>query len=110
MQETVTLKSSSTASPPILRSQEFQDLVRKKTRFSLGLTLITMLVYFGFLFMVAFKKNVLSILVTDNIPLGIPLGISVILLSCLITGVYVYWANKFYDPAIAAIKNKLGEK
>ncbi|MGC8852967.1 MAG: DUF485 domain-containing protein [Hydrogenobacter sp.] len=37
---------------------------------------------------------------------GIPIGIAIIVLSWLLTGVYVFWTNSFYDKAVEEIKNK----
>lgn len=93
----------------VLRDPEFRDLVRRKNAISIVLTLATMLVYYGFIFLIAFGKPVLARKITENVTLGIPIGIGVILLSCLFTGIYVRWANRNYDPAAAAFKRKLGE-
>jgi uncharacterized membrane protein (DUF485 family) len=39
---------------------------------------------------------------------GIPLGIGVIVLSWIFTGVYVRWANARYDALVERVKSKLG--
>jgi len=83
--------------------------MQRKTRVSIGLTFATILVYFGFIFLVAFKKTFLAQKVTENITLGIPVGIGVILATCFFTGIYVLWANKKYDPEVQSYKQKLGE-
>jgi uncharacterized membrane protein (DUF485 family) len=93
----------------VLRDPEFQALVRKKNSISILLTVATMIVYYGFIFLIAFDKAVLARKITENVTLGIPVGIGVILLSCLFTGIYVYWANGKYDPSVAHFKRKLGE-
>ena len=93
----------------VLRDRDFQTLVRKKNSISILLTLATIAVYYGFIFLIAFGKPVLAQKVTENVTLGIPIGIGVILLSCVFTGVYVMWANRNYDPAVASFKRKLGE-
>jgi uncharacterized membrane protein (DUF485 family) len=68
-----------------------------------------MAVYYGFIFLIAFGKPVLAKKITENVTLGIPVGIGVIVLSCLFTGIYVYWANGKYDPSVAHFKRKLEE-
>jgi uncharacterized membrane protein (DUF485 family) len=93
----------------VLRDPQFKELMRKKTLVSIGLTLATMAVYYGFIFLVAFDKAFLAKKITENITLGIPVGLAVILLTCLFTGIYVSWANKNYDPAVKSFKRKLGE-
>jgi uncharacterized membrane protein (DUF485 family) len=93
----------------VLRDPDFVELMRKKTVVSISLTLATMVVYYGFIFLVAFHKEFLAIKVTENITMGIPVGIGVILLTCCFTGIYVVWANRNYDPAVKAFKRKLGD-
>ena len=93
----------------VLRDPEFHSLVRKKNSISILLTLATMAVYYGFIFLIAFDKAVLARKISENVTLGIPIGIGVIVLSCVFTGIYVLWANRNYDPAVSALKRKLGE-
>jgi uncharacterized membrane protein (DUF485 family) len=93
----------------VLRDPEFHSLMRKKTTVSIILTLATMADYYGFIFLIAFDKSVLARKISENVTLGIPIGIGVIVLSCVFTGVYVWWANREYDPAVAAFKRKMGE-
>ena len=93
----------------VLRDPEFHSLVRKKNSISIILTLATMAVYYGFIFLIAFDKAVLARKISENVTLGLPIGIGVIVLSCVFTGIYVLWANRKYDPAVAAFKRKLGE-
>jgi len=42
------------------------------------------------------------------VTVGIPLGIGVIVLSWIFTGIYILWSNKKYDQKISALKEKLG--
>ncbi len=108
MQESGTLEATHSTVHEILTNPDFQALVGRKTFVSVGLTLATMAVYYGFIFLVAFHKAVLAKKITENITLGIPVGIGVILITCVFTGIYVVWANKNYDPAVKAFKNKMG--
>ncbi len=62
--------------------------------------------YFGFIFVLAFKKDILSQKVSEGLTVGIPVGIAIIVISWLLTGIYVYWANTYYDRAVEEIKNK----
>ena len=39
--------------------------------------------------------------------LGIPLAVSVILASWLLTVIYVVWANAIYDPEVKRLRAKL---
>ena len=62
------------------------------------------LVYFGFIALVAFKPALLGRLLHEGLSLGILLGALVIVAAWLLTFVYVSWANRVYDPALAALR------
>lgn len=108
MKEIETLETRNVTVKEVLADPEFRTLVKKKNSISILLTLATMAVYYGFIFLIAFDKSILAKKITENVTLGIPVGIGVILATCLFTGIYVKWANGKYDPAVAAFKRKLG--
>jgi uncharacterized membrane protein (DUF485 family) len=64
----------------LLEAPQFQALSRRKNAISLVLTVATLLVYFGFIFLLAFSPATLAARVGST-TLGIPLGIGVIVLS-----------------------------
>lgn len=109
MHESSVAEANPVTAKEVLRDPEFHGLVRKKNSISIVLTLATMAVYYGFIFLIAFDKSVLARKISENVTLGIPIGIGVIVLSCAFTGIYVMWANRDYDPAVSAFKRKLGE-
>ena len=39
--------------------------------------------------------------------IAIPIGIGLIVLAWVMTGIYTYWANNFYDKEVEEIKKKL---
>ena len=61
------------------------------------------LLYFGFIALVAYGRHILAIQIIPGLSLGILLGAIVIVGSWLLTWVYVRWANAHYDPHIAAL-------
>jgi len=91
----------------MLETKEFRELVSKKNRISILLTALELIMYFGFVFVLAFKRELLSQKITEGLTVGIPVGIAIIVLSWLLTGVYVFWANAFYDKVVEQIKNKV---
>ncbi len=91
----------------MLQDPEFQALAKRKDGISLVLTLITMFVYFGFILALAFAPDALSGRVAGGATLGIPLGIGVIIICWLLTGIYVRWANTEYDQRVARVKERL---
>jgi uncharacterized membrane protein (DUF485 family) len=69
-------------------------------RIAIGLTTAMMIVYFGFILLVAFNKPLLGTIITRGLSLGILLGALVIVFAWILTWVYVSWANRHYDSAI----------
>lgn len=92
----------------ILNSSEFKSLVRSKNAISLILTVAELVVYFGFVLLIAYNKDFLSQKIYGPVTVGIPVGIGVIVISWILTGIYVAWSNKKYDQKVSEIKEKLG--
>lgn len=77
----------------------FLELERKRSRFSWTLTVLMLALYFGFILLVAFDRQLqlMGTMVTRSISLGFPLGLGVILSAIVLTGVYVLRANTEFD-------------
>ena len=90
----------------LLEDPEFKDLVSRKNRISIQLTAVTLVIYYGFIFLIAFKRDVFGAKAVGNVTVGILLGIGVILACWLLTGVYVRWANRNYDSMVARLQEK----
>jgi len=90
----------------LLEDPEFKDLARRKNRFSLLLTAITLVIYYGFILLVAFRRRLFSTEIAGKIPFGIVLGIGVIIACWILTGIYVRWANQRYDAMVIRIQEK----
>jgi uncharacterized membrane protein (DUF485 family) len=82
----------------VLRSPRFQELVRQRTRFAWTLSISMLVIYFGFILLVAFAKPLLATKIGDGVTsLGIILGLGVILSAFVLTGIYVQRANSRFD-------------
>ena len=92
----------------LLDDPDFKDLVARKNRISINLTIATLLVYYGFILLIAYKRTMFASKIAGNVTFGILLGIGVILACFLLTGVYVRWANKNYDAMVDRLKQKAG--
>lgn len=62
-----------------------------------------MVLYFGFILLIAFNKPLMGRLVAPGLSVGILLGALVIVVSWVLTWVYVRWANRHYDQELAQI-------
>jgi uncharacterized membrane protein (DUF485 family) len=67
------------------------------------LTAAMMLIYFGFIALIAYQKDLLARQVAPGLTLGILLGALVIVASWILTWVYVRWANAHYDSEVGAM-------
>ncbi|MFO0593622.1 MAG: DUF485 domain-containing protein [Polyangiaceae bacterium] len=76
-------------------------VTQRRQTIAMVLTGIMMAAYFGFILLVAFDKPLLGTLIGRGLSLGIALGAAVIVVAWIVTGVYVYWANKRYDSVAA---------
>jgi uncharacterized membrane protein (DUF485 family) len=85
---------------------EFKRMVRQKWIISLSLTFIMLFIYFGFVLLIAFNKPFLAKPIGQNLTLGLPVGIGILFSAWLLTGVYTWWANKYYDKQVNELKNK----
>jgi uncharacterized membrane protein (DUF485 family) len=83
---------------------ELDALASRRLRVGLGLTGIMLVVYFGFILLIAFNKPLLARLLTNGLSLGILLGVLVVLATWALTWVYVGWANRVYEPEISRMR------
>ncbi len=80
------------------------QLVKDRTRFGWLLSGAMLIVYYGFILLIAFNKELLSIPIGDGVmTTGIPVGLFVIVFTVFVTGIYVRHANKRYDELTDAI-------
>jgi uncharacterized membrane protein (DUF485 family) len=77
-------------------------------RVALALTAAMVVLYFGFILLVAYGRALLAVQVVPGLSLGILLGALVIVASWILTWVYVRWAATHYDPRVEALSR--GEK
>lgn len=84
---------------------KYQELKAKRTRFGWWLTALMMVVYYGFILLVAFDKELLAQRLGSGVmTLGMPIGLGVILFTIVITGIYVRRANSEFDELTEDIR------
>jgi uncharacterized membrane protein (DUF485 family) len=88
----------------VTSNPKYQELKAKRHNFGWTLTLMMMVVYYGFILLVAFNKPLLASKIGAGvITMGMPLGIGVIVFTIIITNIYVRRANSEFDDLTAQI-------
>jgi uncharacterized membrane protein (DUF485 family) len=89
----------------IENSANFRELVATRQRFAAILSLIMLVIYVGFILLIAFAPGWLGtpLHAGTSVTRGIPIGIGVIVISFLLTGVYVWRANGEFDRLTKSI-------
>ena len=87
---------------------KYQKLVATRSTYGWTLTWIMMVVYYGFIMLIAFDKELLSTKMGDGVMTwGMPIGLFVIVFTVIITGIYVRRANTEFDDLTAAIRKEV---
>ncbi|HEX6019731.1 MAG TPA: DUF485 domain-containing protein, partial [Burkholderiaceae bacterium] len=82
----------------IVADPRYQQLKSARSRFGWWLTVAMLIVYYGFILLVAFDKSFLAARIGAGVTtIGMPIGLGVIVFTIIITGIYVRRANKQYD-------------
>ena len=90
----------------ILADPRYQRLLKRRGRFTWGLSIVMLVAYFGYVALIAFDKAVLARPIGNGVTsLGIPIGVGLILLGIALTGLYVRRANREFDPLVKALRD-----
>ena len=82
----------------IRANPKYQELRSKRSSFGWWLTLLMMVVYFGYIALIAWNKPCLSQPLGSGVTtIGVPIGMGVIIFTVVITGIYVRRANNEFD-------------
>lgn len=83
----------------ISRSPKFQELVAKRSRLARTLSIVMLVIYFGFILLVAYAPGFLGTPLSSAgvTTIGVPIGLFVIISAFVLTGIYVARANSEFD-------------
>ena len=88
----------------ILRNPKYQELRRKRNSYGWALAAAMMVVYYGYIALIAFDKPFLAQPIGAGVTtIGIPIGLGVIVFTILITAFYIRRANGEFDRLTAEI-------
>ena len=88
-------------------TEQLRALDSARWRIAIALTAAMMVLYFGFILLVAYNKPLLGQILVPGLSLGILLGALVIVAAWVLIWVYVRWANTHYDTAVDALRERL---
>ncbi|MCK9455382.1 MAG: DUF485 domain-containing protein [Sulfurimonas sp.] len=96
----------------IKNNPDYQELVSKRSSFSIKLTILMLIVYFAFILTIAFDPSFLGTpLSGDSVTtVGIPVGIAIIFFAFVLTGIYTKRANSEFDELNNKIKESVREE
>ena len=82
----------------IQRNPKYQQLKRTRSRYGWTLAILMLVVYYGYIGLIAFDKEFLAKPMGAGVTtIGIPIGMAVIVFSIIVTGLYVRRANGEFD-------------
>ncbi len=88
------------------KQARLKALAAAQWRLALALTAAMLVVYLGFILLVAFAKPLLGTLLVPGLSLGTLLGALVIVAAWALIWIYVRWANGHYDTTVASLKDE----
>ncbi len=95
----------------IKANPDYQELISKRSSFSIKLSVAMLVVYFTFILTIAFNPSALGTpLSGDSVTtVGIPVGIAIIIFAFILTGIYTKRANGEFDDLNNKIKQAIKE-
>ncbi len=94
----------------LMVNPKFKALVKTRNAFAWTLASIMLVIYFGYIALVAYEKPLLAQKVNGGTTsVGILVGLGVILSAIVLTGIYVYMANTRFDMMTRDLKREIGQ-
>ena len=83
----------------IRSNPKFAELVGKRTRFAIILSLVVLVPYYTFMFLVSTQPQIFTAKIAEGsvITIGWPIAALIVVVGWLLTGVYVSRANGEFD-------------
>ncbi len=91
--------SNSSIYERVRQNPKFHELVRKRSRLAVSLSVIVLGAYYCFMMIVAFAPDILRAPLSQgsNLTVGVPVGAAIIVVSWLLTGLYSHFANGEFE-------------
>jgi len=91
---------------------KYHELVSKRSSYSIVMSILMIIVYYGYILLIAFNKEWLATKLAPGMvtSVGIPLGVGVIIFTIIITNIYVRRANTQFDDMSAEVIREANKK
>jgi uncharacterized membrane protein (DUF485 family) len=91
---------------------KYHQLVSVRSTYSVIMTLCVLAVYYGYILLVAFNKEWLGTKLGEGLTtsVGIPLGVGVIVVTIILTNIYIRRANTEFDALTGEIIKEANRK
>jgi uncharacterized membrane protein (DUF485 family) len=94
----------------IIRDPRFQNLASARARLRWSLSIVTLIMFFGFIALISTAKSALGVAVAgSSIPLGLLLAMSMCVVVVMLTGFYVYRSNSRFDELANLLNREFRE-
>jgi len=96
----------------IAANPKYQKLKSTRSTYAVTMTIMIMVVYYGYILLIAFDKEWLATKIGPGLvtSIGIPIGVGVILFTIILTNIYVRRANSEFDDLTAEIVKEEAHK
>jgi len=90
---------------------KFKSLIAKRNAYAFMMTSLMMIVYYGYILLIAFNKEWLATKIGEGYTtsIGIPMGLGVIVFTIVLTNIYVRRANTEFDDEAAQVLKEAGQ-
>lgn len=90
----------------IKANPKYQELVSKRNAFSLKLSIFVLAMFYSFVLVIAFNKELLAIRLGEGVmTVAFPVGAAIIVISFITTLIYVRRANSEFEELTESIKD-----
>jgi uncharacterized membrane protein (DUF485 family) len=94
----------------ILADPSFRELSSGRAKLRWSLSIVTLIMFFGFITLISTAKSALGAPVAGTaMPLGLVLGLAMIAIVVLLTGIYVQRSNSRFDELTQSLKREFGQ-
>jgi uncharacterized membrane protein (DUF485 family) len=103
--------SQNTIQVKIRRNPKFAELVGKRTRFAIILSLVVLVPYYTFMLLVSQQPQLFAAKISEGsvITIGWPIAALIVIGGWLLTGVYVSRANGEFDSLTEEVLKEAGK-